>query len=57
MKTKEEKCIITGVRLTEKDTYNLKGYPYANFVEKFRSRYKIPVSELRMFVGTLKSRL
>jgi len=53
-----KKCIITGVELTQDDTYNKNsGCPYANFVEGFRARHKIPVKDLRRFVNELKSKL
>ena len=54
----QKKCIITGVELTQDDTYNKNsGCPYANFVEGFRARHKIPVKDLRRFVNELKSKL
>lgn len=57
MTTKENKCSITGVRLTEEDTYNINsGCPYSNFAEKFRAKHKIPVADLREFVDTLKEK-
>jgi|SaaInl59LU_5_DNA_1037362.scaffolds.fasta_scaffold00136_7 hypothetical protein len=53
-----KKCTITGIELTDKDTYNKRsGCPYANFVEGFRARNKIPVKDLRRFVNELKSKL
>jgi histidinol dehydrogenase len=54
----QKKCIITGIELTDEDTYNRNsGCPYANFVEGFRARHKIPVRDLRKFVDELKSKL
>ena len=54
----QKKCIITGIELTQDDTYNKNsGCPYANFVEGFRARHKIPVRDLRKFVDELKSKL
>jgi|TARA_B110000879_G_scaffold168641_1_gene218327 hypothetical protein len=55
--SKREYCAITGIKLTEQDTYSEKGCSYANFVEGFRARHKIPVADLRLFVATLKRKL
>ena len=54
---KREYCAITGIKLTEQDTYSERGCSYANFVEGFRARHKIPVRDLRRFVNELKSKL
>ena len=55
---RHQNCLITGVKLTEEDTYNRNtGCPYSNFAEKFRSRNQIPVEDLRRFVDELKTKL
>jgi len=55
---RHKNCLITGVEMTEEDTYNINtGCPYSNFAEKFRSRHQIPVRDLRRFVEELKSKL
>ena len=55
---RHKNCLITGVKMTEEDTYNKNtGCPYSNFAEKFRSRHQIPVRDLRRFVEELKSKL
>ena len=54
---KREYCAITGIKLTEEDTYSEKSCSYANFVEGFRARHKIPVRDLRKFVDELKFKL
>ncbi len=51
------RCTITGVELMDEDNYKNGTYPYANFVEDFRAKHHIPVSDLRQFVKTLKKRL
>lgn len=49
------KCSITGVKMTENDTYNKNtGCPYSDLAEKFRARHQIPVKDLRRFVDELK---
>ena len=56
--TNDNQCIITGIEFGEEDTYNkTTGCPYANFVEKFRAKNKIPVADLREFVEILKDRI
>lgn len=55
--TKGKRCAITGVELTEEDTYSQKTCSYANFVERFRSKHNIPAKDLRLFVNELKSKL
>jgi hypothetical protein len=55
--SKRQYCAITGIKLTEEDTYSEKSCSYANFVEGFRARHKIPVADLRLFVATLKRKL
>lgn len=55
---RHKNCLITGVKMTEEDTYNANtGCPYSNFAEKFRSRHQIPVRDLRRFVEELKGKL
>ena len=54
----QKKCLITGIELTDEDTYNRNsGTPYSNLAEKFRAKHKIPVSSLRRFVEELKGKL
>ena len=54
----QKRCSITGIELTDEDTYNRNtGCPYSNFAEKFRARHQIPVRDLRIFVGELKTKL
>jgi len=49
-----KKCTISGV-VDYKDNFYKNGtYPYMTFVEKFRSKYSIPVDELRLFCDEIK---
>ncbi len=49
-----KKCTISGVVDYESNFYKNGTYPYATFVEKFRSKYNIPVDELRFFCNEIR---
>ena len=49
-----KKCTISGVVDFERNFYKNGTYPYATFVEKFRSKYNIPVDDLRFFCSKVK---
>ena len=52
-----KRCTITGL-VDDKETFYKEGeYPYMTFVELFRSKFSIPVPELREFVNQYKSRV